>query len=120
MFRKVNYKNCEMDGVDTYEDQSLTEKIRKLKTEGGQIESGAPIIYCNRTDPVAPACNIRTNRWELAQEAMHKAYKAKLDAESREKLGNEARNQEAEKVSGNAENKPENDNNAKGNGQPTE
>lgn len=120
MFRKANYKHVEMTGVDTYEDLCLTEKIRKLKTEGGQIESGAPILYTNRTDPVTPACNIRTNRWELAQGAMQKAYDAKLDAESKKELAAEAKNQEAIKMSENSEKGAKNGNDNSSGGQPTE
>ena len=34
------------------------------------IEDGAPIIYTERRDGVNPAYNIRTDRWEIAQNAM--------------------------------------------------
>ena len=40
---------------------------------------GAPIIYTERKDGVLPAYDIRTDRWEIAQEAMAKNLKA-IDA----------------------------------------
>lgn len=37
-----------------------------------------PIIYTNREDDVLPAYNIRTDRWEIAQQAMDAVNQANL------------------------------------------
>ena len=47
-----------------------SEKVRRITENGEPIEDGAPIIYTERKDGVNPAYNIRTDRWEIAQDAM--------------------------------------------------
>lgn len=52
------------------EGEYLEEKVRRLTENGEPIEDGAPIIYTERKNGVNPAYNIRTDRWEIAQDAM--------------------------------------------------
>ena len=37
-------------------------------------------VFTNKKDGVTPAFDIRTDRWEVAQEAMGKVYQSELDA----------------------------------------
>ena len=39
---------------------------------------GAPIIYTDREQGVLPAYNIRTDRWDIAENAMDKVNAAKM------------------------------------------
>lgn len=50
--------------------ESIETKVKRIIENKEPITDGAPIIYTNRDDGVIPAYNIRTDRWEIAQEAM--------------------------------------------------
>ena len=52
------------------EGEYIEEKVRRITENGEPIEDGAPIIYTERKDGVNPAYDIRTDRWEIAQDAM--------------------------------------------------
>lgn len=67
--------------VTNYEYQageSIEEKVRRITENNEPITDGAPIIYTNRDDGVLPAYNIRTDRWEVAQQAMDAINQANL------------------------------------------
>jgi hypothetical protein len=54
-----------------YQDgESIETKVKRITESKEPIKDGAPIIYTNREDGVLPAYNIRTDRWEIAQQAM--------------------------------------------------
>ena len=42
------------------------------------ITDGAPIIYTDREQGVLPAYNVRTDRWDIAENAMDKVNAAKM------------------------------------------
>ena len=56
--------------IQTEEGEYIEEKVRRITENSEPIEDGAPIIYTERKDGVNPAYNIRTDRWEIAQDAM--------------------------------------------------
>ncbi len=58
--------------------ESLENKVRRITENNEPITDGAPIIYTNREDGVLPAYNIRTDRWEIAQQAMDAVNQANL------------------------------------------
>lgn len=58
--------------------ESIENKVRRITENNEPITDGAPIIYTNREDGVLPAYNIRTDRWEIAQEAMEAVNQANL------------------------------------------
>lgn len=51
--------------------ESIETKVRRIVENNEPITDGAPIIYTNREDGVLPGYNIRTDRWEIAQETMN-------------------------------------------------
>lgn len=63
--------------------ETIEEKVRRVTENNEPITDGAPIIYTNREDGVLPAYNIRTDRWDIAQEAMDAVNQANL-AKSKE------------------------------------
>lgn len=78
--------------IETKEGEYLEEKVRRITENGEPIEEGAPIIYTERKNGVNPAYNIRTDRWEIAQDAMEQVgnNKSKIIAmkiAQREKAG---------------------------------
>lgn len=57
------------------EGETIEEKVTRVVENKEPITDGAPIIYTNRDDGVIAAYNIRTDRWEIAQEAMDEVHK---------------------------------------------
>lgn len=58
--------------------ESIENKVRRITENNEPITDGAPIIYTNREDGVLPAYNIRTDRWDIAQQAMDAVNQANL------------------------------------------
>ena len=58
--------------------ESIENKVRRITENNEPITDGAPIIYTNRDDGVLPAYNIRTDRWDIAQQAMDAVNQANL------------------------------------------
>lgn len=50
--------------------ESIEEKMRRVTTSNEPIENVAPMLYTERKDGVLPETDIRTDRFEIAQEAM--------------------------------------------------
>lgn len=58
--------------------ESIETKVKRITENNEPITDGAPIIYTNREDGVLPAYNIRTDRWDIAQQAMDAVNQANL------------------------------------------
>ena len=58
--------------------ESIEAKVKRITENNEPITDGAPIIYTNREDGVLPAYNIRTDRWDIAQQAMDAVNQANL------------------------------------------
>ena len=72
---------------DAYEAVSLEKKIEKIMNSKEPIDETAPIIYTERKKGVQPEYNIRTDRFEIALEAMDKvskSYQAKREERMKE------------------------------------
>ena len=72
---------------DAYEAVSLEKKIEKIINSKEPIDETAPIIYTERKHGVKPEYNIRTDRFEIALEAMDKvskSYQAKREERMKE------------------------------------
>ena len=48
----------------------MEKKIERIVSNKEPIKDGAPIIYTNRAEGVKPEFNIRTDKWEVALDAM--------------------------------------------------
>lgn len=59
-----------LTGVDKVEGELLQDKISRVTRSGEPIKDGAPEIFTEKKDGVIPGYNIRTDRWEIAAEAM--------------------------------------------------
>lgn len=66
-----------LTSVETYEGEYLEQKIERIMQNGEPITDGAPIIFTEKKDGVLPAYNIRTERFEVAIEAMDKVQAIK-------------------------------------------
>lgn len=61
-----------------YEGETIEEKVRRILKTNEPIADIAPRIYTERKDGVLPEYNIKTDRFEVAIEAMDKVTKAKI------------------------------------------
>lgn len=61
-----------MESVTTYEGETIETKVNRIVNNGEPITDGAPIIYTERKDGVLPEYDIRTDRWDIAIDAMDK------------------------------------------------
>lgn len=64
--------------VETYEGETIETKVARIVQEKAPITDGAPIIYTDRKEGVLPAYNVRTDRWDIAENAMDKVNAAKM------------------------------------------
>ena len=61
---------------DSVEGESIELKIERLIENNEPISDSAPIIYTERKDGVLPQYDIRTDRFELAIDAMDKVSRS--------------------------------------------
>lgn len=81
-----------MKSVECFEGEQIEEKVRRIVNNNEPITDGAPIIFTEKKDGVLPEYNIRTDRWDIALDAMNKmemARKARKETEVKpEDFGN--------------------------------
>lgn len=80
---KTRYSKGTSLKVNTsYIGETIEQKINRIVNNKEPITDGAPLIYTDRRDGVKPETDIRTDRFEIAIEAMDhvdKAHKAKRE-----------------------------------------
>lgn len=52
------------------EGESIEEKLHKVTTNKEPIDNIAPLVYTDRKDGVLPQYDVRTDRFEIARQAM--------------------------------------------------
>jgi len=73
---------CGLSINDSVEGEMLETKIERIVNNNEPIKDGAPIIYTERKEGVRASTNIKTDRFEVAIEAMdktQKSYKARRE-----------------------------------------
>ena len=60
--------------IPIYDGESIETKIERVVQNKEPIEDGAEIIYTEKKLGVQPQYDIRTDKWEVAQEAMNLAH----------------------------------------------
>lgn len=60
------------------EGETLEQKLDRIVNSKEPITDGAPIIYTDRKEGVLPAYNIRTDRFEIAVEAMDSVHRSAI------------------------------------------
>lgn len=78
MIKPKLYSRPPRTDYEYQEGESIENKVCRVTENNEPITDGAPIIYTNRDDGVLPAYNIRTDRWEIAQQAMDAVNQANL------------------------------------------
>lgn len=63
---------------ESIEGETIEEKVHRIVNNKEPIKDGAPLVYTERKDGVSAGYNIKTDRWEVAVEAMDKVSKSNL------------------------------------------
>lgn len=90
---------------DSVEGELLETKIERVVSTNEPIKDGAPIIYGERKDGVQASHNIRTDRFEVAIDAMDKtakSYKARRENKAEPKAEMKAEKGGGDKGKGDA------------------
>ena len=84
---------------EDYEGERIEEKVERIMTNNEPISDGAPLIYTERKDGIMPEYNVKTDRWDVAIDAMDYVSKSQLaKREELKKMGEESKtNMELEK-----------------------
>lgn len=54
--------------------ERIEDRVERMLYNQESIGDGAPLIYTDRREGVQPQYNIRTDRWDVAQEAVDKMH----------------------------------------------
>lgn len=82
MYKQTTAQQTSLKVNQSYKGERIEEKIQRIVNNKEPITDGAPIIYTERKNGVEPQYNIKTDRFEIAIDAMDsvsKSYKAKRD-----------------------------------------
>lgn len=70
MRRKVSYVPTQLEVDASYEGERIEEKIQRVVNNGEAIKDGAPLVFTERKDGVRPEHDVRTDRFDIAIDAM--------------------------------------------------
>lgn len=89
MYAKQQPTATTLKGIKSYTGETIEQKVRRMVNNKEPIKDTGPLNYTERKDGVRPEYNIRTDRMELALEAMDKASRSDL-AKREQSLGERA------------------------------
>ena len=75
MKRHISHLSIE----NTYEAESQIQRLRRIVENKEPIKDEAPTIYTPKNKGVMPEYDIRTDRFEIAREALEKASRAEAE-----------------------------------------
>lgn len=78
MYKVKQNVRTKIDLNQSYEGETIETKIERITTNKEPIKDGAPLIYTERKEGVQAGYNIKTDRFEIAVDAMDKVQKAKI------------------------------------------
>lgn len=78
MYQTNKIKKTSIKVNDSYQGETIEQKIRRIINNKEPIQDGAPLVYTDRKDGVRPEYDVRTDRWELAVSAMDKVNKERI------------------------------------------
>lgn len=111
MYRKIKSTETSIKVNGSYVGETIEQKIERVTVNREPITDGAPIVYTERREGVRPEFDIRTDKFEIAIDAMDKVSKTKIaEREGRigkiielEKARKEQKNGGAEPIGGTSE-----------------
>lgn len=94
MYKYKQTSKSTLTSVECVEGEPIELKIERIVSNKEPITDGAPEIFTERKEGVKSAYNIRTDRWEIATDAMSKvegSIQAKRDAKANKPKEKEAK-----------------------------
>ena len=76
MYKKTKFEETGFNVNKSIQGETLEQKIERITINKEPIKDGAPLIYTDRKDGVQAGYNIRTDRFEIAVEAMDAVSKS--------------------------------------------
>lgn len=76
--RLTRYNPFEEFPTKYEEGENILAKIRRILDENEPLTDGAPLIYTPKSDGVKPEYDIRTDKWQIAINAMDRVNAYKL------------------------------------------
>lgn len=79
------------------EGETIEQKVNRITNNKEPIKDGAPLIYTNRREGIKPGYDVRTDRFEIAIDAMstvNKVHLAKREERHNPKLTDEQKGTE--------------------------
>lgn len=88
MYKKNKIETGNLQINQSYVGERIEIKVMRLMENKTPIKDGAPLMYEEREEGVNPACDPRTNKWDIAAEGgqvISMAHQAKRQARIDEK-----------------------------------
>ena len=92
MYKKIKLKGNLINRNESYTGETIEAKVRRIVNNKEPIKDGAPLIYTERKHGVQPQYDVRTDRWDIAVEAMDKVtrtHQAKREERHKPKESND-------------------------------
>lgn len=70
MYNRTKATKTTLKVNESSEGETIEKKVRRITEQKEPIVDGAPPIFTERSEGIPPDTNIRTDRWELAVDAM--------------------------------------------------
>lgn len=101
MFKKNKIQKTSLKVNQSYTGETIEQKVERITTNKEPIRDGAPLVYTDRSEGVRADTNIRTDRWDIAIDAMDTVTKAnQAKREERAKAKEDAKIVEMKKKEG--------------------
>jgi hypothetical protein len=78
MKKPISNRGTSLKVNKSYEGETIEQKVERVTQNGDPIKDGAPLIYTDRKDGVQAGYNIKTDRFEVAVEAMDKVHRSDI------------------------------------------
>lgn len=101
MYKIPKFAKSQITRNTSVQGEMIETKIERIISNKEPIKDGAPILYTARKDGVLASTNIRTDRFEIAVEAMDKVSKSyKARREERAKTAEDKKTEKTDKIGG--------------------
>jgi hypothetical protein len=113
MYKKTEYGTSNLEINESTVGETIEMKVERIVNNGEGVEDGAPSIYTERAMGIMPEYDIRTDKWDLALDAMDKVHKQDVkkrmtSIEERQKALDEMKKKDNNNDVQNVDNKGEN------------
>lgn len=91
MYKYKKPKKTTLKVNKAYQGETIEQKVQRITQTNEPIKDGAPQIFTQRKDGVVAATDIRTDRFEIAIDAMDYVQRSKMAQREARSLGEQAK-----------------------------